>query len=770
MKNLIKLSFLIVTIVCATSCYAQTFVENFVLETDKSLSGVIHVTKATDGTYKVVLESEDSLFNVKNAKEQALINQHNNTLKVIRKAQKLSTVIDSVQWEAKASEIDSLLKYTSMKDTASIKKAMKTHSKDSVLTELSRNKELDSLVVKSTILGLQKKLKGVSAEFSLKPFEKELFMKLFKKQFILMTASESVLESKASELFFKANAYIEIIGENGEPDAGQVRVNNCVPLYSYDTDLQVGYLGIDQVDFEIYEGYIQNIMVSTSDSICNSTLNVSASVDLEEIKKQIFTGIDMLKQIRFKESDVTKVMSLNWFYRWLSLKRKLAYVYKNYDEYNNQLGGVLHGLVSDRQLIPAYIGGERRSARRIYRILRANLKDIKNQSTQQGLRVLNKANPRIQKLAEELRVDYKNVFFENKIPVGFSHKNNYTNLYQQRLFCVNPKYKGFYIKLGEVMSYKYEVAEERRDFSPRNGRYKVLKNQTVMLKKIATKKILEVNVFSDFLGFKKDNPNGLVQLEFNKRINTNTYKRQAYKSDLALIQYLVPSFTYNKFEDKENAFVNTPKVVPLQDTLMTIANRDTARYIGNGLVSEKYQLTPVDLLRYQQFSVGIEGNMAEVTLHPLKTTLSLNGGLRFGQSRIVDSLYAIKNDTLSKSSRNTLLKRDISINGLVSESKVNTLQWLLEASVAVTPELRYGVKATYRIMGMNLFTDQYELVGDRGGRARTTAWLHQAELFGYFNPSSNGKLFFRYRFNFNYENLNYNFSQLQLGYSFYLVK
>lgn len=426
---------------------------------------------------------------------------------------------------------------------------------------------------------------------------------------------------------------------------------------------------------------------------------------------------------------------------------------------------------NEKQLIPAFNRSERKTAKKIYKILNNSLNDIRDEAVRKNLEILSTQNPKINLLQQELQSDYRKIFFENKIPIGFSHKNNYRNLYNHRLFCVNPKYSDFYIKLGEVMTYKYEIAEERRDFSPRNGKYVILKNQSVTLKKVATKKILEALVFSDFMGFKKDNPNGLVQFELNKRINTNTFRRQSYRSDFGWIQYATPTFTYNKLENKENAFVNSPNVSQRSDTLNIFSRGDTLRYLGDQITNAKYQITPIDLLRYQQFSTGLDINILDLSINTVKTTFNMNAGLKFGQSRIIDSLYTTRDDTLSRqSTNNVLLKTDIFTNGLVKESKVNTLQWTLECSALISPELRYGFKATYRILAMNMFSSDYDLVSEIGTRVRRTGWVHQAELLGYFNPNSTGKLFFRYRFNFNNKDLDYNFSQLQLGYSFYLVK
>lgn len=141
-----------------------------------------------------------------------------------------------------------------------------------------------------------------------------------------------------------------------------------------------------------------------------------------------------------------------------------------------------------------------------------------------------------------------NITFTNFYGIGFTSKQNFrklndVNLYFSKnksydtTFKVNPsqleslkkngygcndsknKLANIHIKLGEIIqSYDFRNNLFTTDYSPANIKVNIEGGKSTTLYKDKTYKILEARVFSDFLGFNSDKPNGLVQIELENNL------------------------------------------------------------------------------------------------------------------------------------------------------------------------------------------------------------------------------------------------------------
>jgi len=91
---------------------------------------------------------------------------------------------------------------------------------------------------------------------------------------------------------------------------------------------------------------------------------------------------------------------------------------------------------------------------------------------------------------------------------------------------------------------------------------------TVNLEKEQTSKILEMKVFSDLKGIDIP-PNGLVQLEFSKKINMWSNRRPGWSSNFnyGWFNYITPYFSMNKIEDKNKRLTARYLGARQQDTM-----------------------------------------------------------------------------------------------------------------------------------------------------------------------------------------------------------
>ena len=361
------------------------------------------------------------------------------------------------------------------------------------------------------------------------------------------------------------------------------------------------------------------------------------------------------------------------------------------------------------------------------------------------------------------------LLFTNKFGIGFSSRDNYKKFDNISLFLnasdkkydvkdfdnINVDHKVYnsilkgnmFLKMDDLINYNFEVNRLTRDFSPKDQKVVVEGGEKVTLTKEETRKILEVEVFSDFEGFDTDAPNGLIQTELTKHFNVNTVR-----GDLDIpgfrgiggLQYIEISGAITKVEEKERRFQPERVDTQLQD------------FNGNPVLSSQRFATPIDLISYRNWNIGTDINVLFFDNPDWKYQLHINGGLRFNRTAIQDSISSLNSSDVT-----------------AEEYSISFWNFYGEAKLHLLPEERYGFYAMWRPNYIHLASDRLDFKGPAdvvtGHRRHLSNWVNEFEFKGYVDVGSNGQLFLRWRL---FHEMGYsanNFNQIQLGFSFYLL-
>lgn len=348
----------------------------------------------------------------------------------------------------------------------------------------------------------------------------------------------------------------------------------------------------------------------------------------------------------------------------------------------------------------------------------------------------------------------KDLKFENQFPIGFSSKSDFSDMYGYDLLHVERGEPIFKLPITEVLKvYNQKLQNDRLDFSPKNQVLSISRNNPhlnneIELKKEQSSKILSARIYSDFLGFKESNPNGLIQAEIEKEIPlwTKRFPSPFFgpTANKGFFNYVKLNLTFSRIEDRE------------QNLQVSYADE-----FVNNVYSPKKYVTYLDLVRRENTSVGLDANILSFDFTSPKLRLEINAGIHFARVRAIDSL---------KSETNTDLPKTNFFN-----KSVNTLRYYPDFILRVRPEERFG--GFIRFRPFRILTpreEEFFSVSSRNAflenREIKEAWLHRIEMSLFYkpNPKGDNKFFFRYR-NTNVSTWETNgFGEFQVGYHAYL--
>jgi hypothetical protein len=422
------------------------------------------------------------------------------------------------------------------------------------------------------------------------------------------------------------------------------------------------------------------------------------------------------------------------------------------------------------------------------------------------------------------KADLRNyLIFTNRFPFTVSSKFDNETLSTMRLFCNNcGGVEGItrFVNLGSflILDYKYENGKE--DYSPADGTITLDPQQpSKELKKEKRSRILEVAAYTDFMGIKESNPNGLVQIEVSRKINlwTKHFNRASkrrdlssyldfgkIKSDIPLVKktgkntgvYKITfrgnyQDTTGKFksipEDKEDTSsaaenkenfdvlvaegvtknvsiykqeVNNPKTVPDAKTgFYEIKTRKFSKTYFNilGNVEPKFKFSKIE---------ENERNLSYAAGDTLggKVTLNALDFYRYQKISLGADLSVFKVNFTS-------LKLSINLNtgitwfktGLTSASNeqdvrdIDGFNYNFNGSIKFLPDSRWGASLGYEYLKNYIMKESLAFSNNNE--------LLQYKFDGFFKTNDTDKLFFRFRLTHQLGNTNNVFSQVQLGYS-----
>lgn len=347
--------------------------------------------------------------------------------------------------------------------------------------------------------------------------------------------------------------------------------------------------------------------------------------------------------------------------------------------------------------------------------------------------------------------------FENSYPIGFSSKRDIELLYRMTLYAVDGfgKYSIFLGGLIDRYEQKHEV--NRRDYSPANEAisfdFKRNPEGALTLHKETTATLFELKTFSDFVGLDQSSPNGLIQIEIEKRLNLVTHRKKfpwSRRIGLGFFQYLTPFLLKSKFEENNK--------------YLTLNAKD--RFLNNQYYPLKFTST-LELKRFENLSVGSDLNIFLIDFPSSKFTAYVNAGLRYGRVAVRDSLRIYEDGAVRNS-------------GFVKEFGVNTFQVMLgKILLEFKTDERYSVDFAWSLNMYFARDNNFHQIANipsfsasDGVAADRKNIFHNIALGTSFRPSSSGsgRLFFRYRYNWQQGYWNTGFHQAQVGFSVYLTK
>lgn len=307
-----------------------------------------------------------------------------------------------------------------------------------------------------------------------------------------------------------------------------------------------------------------------------------------------------------------------------------------------------------------------------------------------------------------------------------------------------------YFYLSNIIDYIVESENDNEDYSPTNSKIELTElGSRKALKKEKRSNILTVRAFSDFMGISDDQPNGLVQIEASKKINIISGRHSGvglgfctiginnqkgiYSGGLTFIE---PKFTISKIEENNRYLI-------LDSTHL---DKDKSKEKNENY----FLLNPIDVLRYQQWSFGIDVNLYKLSIHNRKSNFQINGNLNFGRTSTADSILVSDNE--------------ISPTQYQNISKISTINYGLGILYEIKPDSRYGFSFGYDFQWIDMLNNNFEYA--KG----FTNYYHRAWFTGFIKLNDTSKLFWRFRKNWLANNNKYNYYQIQIGYELDLFK
>ncbi|EDP71071.1 hypothetical protein FBALC1_01267 [Flavobacteriales bacterium ALC-1] len=365
--------------------------------------------------------------------------------------------------------------------------------------------------------------------------------------------------------------------------------------------------------------------------------------------------------------------------------------------------------------------------------------------------------PYVKEVLKELGKELK---FENEFPIGFSSKTDFADFDNYDLYSFKGNEKIFSLPLTNVINlYVQRHQNDRLDFSPKNQvvrlpLHDIDKNKEVELKKEKSSKILNAKIFTDFNGLKESEPNGLVQFEVEKQIPLWTKRMElgaGRSSNFGFANYATFNLTWAKLNEEDREL----QVLKAEN------------FVNNESQIDNY-ITYLDLIRFENVSVGVDLNVASFDFPLIKTRVELNGGIHYGRVKVVDEITTT-DDQGAESTSN------------IFEKDVNMIRMYPDVILRIRPEERFGGYLRFRpfktivpdndefytIYSEDEFLDN---PNDRPDALKDQRWLQRYELGAFYTPSadSDNKFFFRYRYTNTSEWETNGYSEIQLGYQIYL--
>lgn len=322
-------------------------------------------------------------------------------------------------------------------------------------------------------------------------------------------------------------------------------------------------------------------------------------------------------------------------------------------------------------------------------------------------------------------IDGKKVRFSSQYGIGITTRTNITDFSQIKLYDELGNTNA-YIKLNDVINYERINEVFTRDHSPMDGKVLLSKaGASEAVYKSSKSKLFRLNIYSDFVGINENNPNGLVQVEIDKRINLWT-KRVAKRS---YFTFLSPYFEWSKIEEHNRTLLFSK-------------------------LNETSYVSPLEVYRFSMIETGLALNLFEGDGAVFNFQLNLIPALTFTQIQ----------DSLNSDSA-----------GVAINERINSFVFGSEFKFTFSPETSWSMSLSTRpFLYSNLNSaipyNSLEETVDKQELKKANKVLNDISLNITIRLGENHDNLFFARMGFIHEinNTSNNFAQVQLGYSTYL--
>lgn len=351
----------------------------------------------------------------------------------------------------------------------------------------------------------------------------------------------------------------------------------------------------------------------------------------------------------------------------------------------------------------------------------------------------------IENISIEGTINNEIMSFENRAPIGFSSKSNF-NSTDCWLFSSDKTLK---INLYDIFYYRANLEIDRKDYSPQNTvlSFKPSMGQDIILYKDATQKLFALNIFTDFVGLDKTKPNGLVQVELNKKFNMYSRMSSLGRTSISL------GFL--------NLFNFETGLTKIEENNQSLNISSTDKLSNNEITRDKY-VGLIDILKHQRAYLGFNFNLLTLALPVFKSKFQVNYGIKWAVVSLTDSLKANNSGMIINSGR-------------IDEMTAFSNYHRLDLTLNLFPEKRYGFSGTYSFNWANLYDPNIFLVSTperyRQGKDNNFNHLYYTFFINAFinTNGEKGKVFLRLKLHYLDDDPNVTFYQAQLGYSLYLI-
>lgn len=322
------------------------------------------------------------------------------------------------------------------------------------------------------------------------------------------------------------------------------------------------------------------------------------------------------------------------------------------------------------------------------------------------------------------------IIFSNLYSIGITTRANVLNFTKIRL---NPELSDIEknLKLSDVLIYKRKVDLRTNDFSPADVALVLYPNKSQELFKAPSAKLFQLNLFSDFVGLNENNPNGLVQAEFTKRINLWTKRTSFWPFNklggVGVLSHMTPDLQFTKIEEN---------------------NRSIGLSQFNNIGEITYFLNPLELYRHNYVRISNEVNLLDLQGASVSFHMNAFGGIGI-----------------------TNVKDTVEMNGVETsfDENVNTLMYGANLKLLFNPESRWSYQLSSKFNKLEPLSDNFLFASvEQNEFKEPNDWVTTWEFLLSWNTGADNQIFGRFRFNHELKYLNNNFTEFQIGYSIFL--